>query len=147
MRLPTSAYWRVPTHPAGVRAKSVTFPLNKIQCAIWRRARSSGRRSRLPRRQAFVCSLRKRTISDFPGLVSKRSISNFNIVEAPLPPEIRRALHRLKRGDQRGDAASPSRRPSATSIIPTSPGRLLHKSVNPPPLARGPLHSSDTATA
>src|SRR5215510_10593229 len=66
-----------------------------------------------------------------------------NIVEAPLPPEISRALHRLKRCHQRVDTASPWQRPSATSIMPTSPGRLFHQSVNPPKADR-PLHSSDT---
>jgi hypothetical protein len=69
-----------------------------------------------------------------------------NIVEAPLPPEIRRALRRLKRCDQRVDTARSWQRSIATSIMPTSPSRLLHKSVNPP-MAHRPLHSSDTAAA
>jgi|SRR5215831_16911284 len=64
-----------------------------------------------------------------------------NIVEAPLPPEISRALHHLKRRDWRVGTASPSQRPSATSIMPTSPGH--HQSVNPSMADRRP-HSSDT---
>src|SRR5215831_2489125 len=66
-----------------------------------------------------------------------------NIVEAPLPPEISRALHRLKRRDWRVGIASPSKRPSATSIMPTSPGHLIHQSVNPSMSDRR-LHSPDT---
>jgi len=66
-----------------------------------------------------------------------------NIVEAPLPPEISRALHRLKRRDRRVGTASPWQRPSATSIIPTTPGHLMQQSVNPSMADRG-LHSSDT---
>ena len=66
-----------------------------------------------------------------------------NIVEAPLPPEIRRALRRLKRCDQPVDTARPWQRPSATSIMPTSPGHLIHQSVNPSMSDRR-LHSPDT---
>jgi len=100
-------------------------------------------------------------ITDLFGLLDDQELNNpiqmalgpalraacANIVEAPLPPEIRRALLRLKRCEQRVDAASPWRWPSATSIIPNCPGLLLHKSVNPPPMAHRQLHSSDTAAA
>jgi|SRR5689334_18669141 hypothetical protein len=66
-----------------------------------------------------------------------------NIVEAPLPSEISRALHRLKRRDRRVGTASAWPRPIPASIMPASPGHHLPQSVDPSITDRR-LHSPDT---